>query len=172
LRWLPDIYGNSIAVIDFQKASRKLSILSEVDADLYYDNPIECLIEPTARLFPFHYAPDEQIELIPYRLASYPYDTPAFAGGIFRALPGPCGPLVPGPRTTPRTTAESEPPPVGAPALVVLLCATSFTRGLEPSAALIRASDVASAVAALALAGLRLEFNPTIAAPTPPRAAW
>jgi transglutaminase-like putative cysteine protease len=48
-----------------------------VDVDLYDDNPIECLIEPTARLFPFHYAPDEQIELIPYRLTSYPYDTPA-----------------------------------------------------------------------------------------------
>jgi transglutaminase-like putative cysteine protease len=64
-------------VIDFQEAAKTLSILSEVDVDLYDDNPIECLIEPTARLFPFHYAPDEQIELIPYRLTSYPYDTPA-----------------------------------------------------------------------------------------------
>ena len=77
LRWLRDIYGNSIAVIDFQEAGKTLSILSEVDVDLYADNPIECLIEPTARLFPFHYAPDEQIELIAYRLTSYPYDTPA-----------------------------------------------------------------------------------------------
>jgi transglutaminase-like putative cysteine protease len=77
LRWLRDIYGNSIVVIDFQEAGKTLSILSEVDVDLYADNPIECLIEPTARLFPFHYAPDEQIELIPYRLTSYPYDTPA-----------------------------------------------------------------------------------------------
>src|SRR3954452_11423379 len=77
LRWLRDIYGNSIAVIDFQEAAKTLSILSEVEVDLYDDNPIECLIEPTARLFPFHYAPDEQIELIPYRLTSYPYDTPA-----------------------------------------------------------------------------------------------
>ena len=53
LRWLRDIYGNSIAVIDFQEAGKTLSILSEVDVDLYADNPIECLIEPTARLFPF-----------------------------------------------------------------------------------------------------------------------
>ena len=58
LRWLRDIYGNSIAVIDFQEAAKMLSILSEVEVDLYDDNPIECLIEPTARLFPFHYAPD------------------------------------------------------------------------------------------------------------------
>jgi len=77
LRWLRDIYGNSIVVIDFQQAAKTLSILSEVEVDLYDDNPIECLIEPTARLFPFHYAPDEQIELIAYRLTSYPYDTPA-----------------------------------------------------------------------------------------------
>jgi transglutaminase-like putative cysteine protease len=76
LRWLRDIYGNSIVVIDFQAAAKTLSILSEVDVDLYDDNPIECLIEPTARLFPFHYAPDEQIELIAYRLTSYPYDIP------------------------------------------------------------------------------------------------
>ena len=51
---------------------------------------------------------------------------------------------------------------MGAPALV--FCAASFTRGLEPSAALIPSSDFANAVAALALAGLRLVFSPTIAA--------
>jgi transglutaminase-like putative cysteine protease len=68
LQWLRDIYGNSIAVLTFANPSSKLSILSEVDVDLYYDNPIECLIEPTARCFPFQYAPEEQVELIPYDL--------------------------------------------------------------------------------------------------------
>jgi transglutaminase-like putative cysteine protease len=77
LRWLRDIYGNSIAVFTFADPSYKLSILSEVDVDLYYDNPIECLIEPIARCFPFQYAPEEQVELIQYRLPSYPYDGPA-----------------------------------------------------------------------------------------------
>ena len=77
LRWLRDFYGNSIAVLTFAEPSRELSVLSEVDVDLYYDNPIECLIEPTARSFPFQYAPEEQVELIPYRLPSYPYDGPA-----------------------------------------------------------------------------------------------
>jgi transglutaminase-like putative cysteine protease len=75
--WLRDIYGNSIAVLTFAGPSQKLGILSEVDVDLYDDNPIECLIEPTARSFPFQYAPEEQVELIPYRLPSYPYDGPA-----------------------------------------------------------------------------------------------
>jgi transglutaminase-like putative cysteine protease len=76
VRWLRDIYGNSIAILTFTEPSQKLSVLSEVDVDLYYDNPIECLIEPTARSFPFQYAPEEQVELIPYRLPSYPYDGP------------------------------------------------------------------------------------------------
>jgi transglutaminase-like putative cysteine protease len=47
-----------------------------VDVDLYEDKLIECLIEPTARLFPFQYGPEEQVELVQYRLPSYPYDGP------------------------------------------------------------------------------------------------
>jgi transglutaminase-like putative cysteine protease len=77
LRWLRDIYGNSIAVLTFSEPAERLSVLSEVDVDLYYDNPIECLVEPAARSFPFQYAPEEQVELVPYRLPSYPYDGPA-----------------------------------------------------------------------------------------------
>ena len=44
--------------------------------ELYDDNPIECLIEPTARQFPFQYLPGKQVELMVYRLPSYPYDGP------------------------------------------------------------------------------------------------
>jgi transglutaminase-like putative cysteine protease len=74
VRWLRDIYGNSVAVLTFARPSRTLSVSSEVDVDLYYDNPIECLIEPAASFFPFLYGPEEQVELILYRLPSYPYD--------------------------------------------------------------------------------------------------
>jgi transglutaminase-like putative cysteine protease len=76
LRWLRDIYDNSVALLTFATPSRKLSIVSEVDVALYYDNPIECLIEPTAQSFCFQYAPEEQVELMAYRLPSYPYDGP------------------------------------------------------------------------------------------------
>ena len=77
LRWLRDAYGNSIAVLNFAEPARKLSLYSEVDVDLYDDNPIDCLIETNARSYPFQYAPSEHVELIPYRLPSYPYDGPA-----------------------------------------------------------------------------------------------
>jgi hypothetical protein len=53
-----------------------LCVASEVDVELYDDNPIECLIEPTACQFPFQYLPEEQVELMVYRLPSYPYDGP------------------------------------------------------------------------------------------------
>ncbi|MBX9773968.1 MAG: transglutaminase family protein [Xanthobacteraceae bacterium] len=76
IRWLRDIYGNSIAIVTFLAPSEKLSIRSELDVELRDDNPIECLIDPGARMFPFQYAPEEQIDLISYRLPSYPYDGP------------------------------------------------------------------------------------------------
>lgn len=77
LRWLRDVYDNSVAVATFEEPASKLRIHSEVDVDLYHDQPIECLIDPVARTFPFQYAPAEQLELTIYRLPSYPYDGPA-----------------------------------------------------------------------------------------------
>jgi len=76
VRWLRDIYGNSVAVLTFAGSSNRLSILGEVDVDYVRDSPVECLIDPAARYFPFQYAPEEQIELVQYRLPSYPYEGP------------------------------------------------------------------------------------------------
>jgi len=76
VRWLRDIYGNSIAILTFSESSRKLSLFSEVKVDHYDDNPLDCVVAPSARSYPFQYAPTEQVELIPYRLPSYPYDGP------------------------------------------------------------------------------------------------
>lgn len=76
IRWLRDIYSNSIAILTFAEPSPKLRILSDLEVELRDDNPIECLIEPGARMYPFQYAPEEQVELIHYRLPSYPYEGP------------------------------------------------------------------------------------------------
>ncbi|WP_175517685.1 transglutaminase family protein [Planctomicrobium piriforme] len=77
VRWLRDIEGNSVAILTFQTPSDKFRLLAEFDVTLCDDNPIECLISPQARSYPFQYDPAEQIELVPYRLPSYPYDGPA-----------------------------------------------------------------------------------------------
>jgi transglutaminase-like putative cysteine protease len=73
VRWLRDIEGNSVAILTFAEPAQRLRVWAEADVDLREDNPIECLIDPAARSFPFQYAPQEQVELVPYRLPSYPY---------------------------------------------------------------------------------------------------
>jgi hypothetical protein len=45
VRWLRDIYSNSIAVLTFEESSQRLCVASEVDVELYDDNGC-----PTLRL--------------------------------------------------------------------------------------------------------------------------
>lgn len=77
VRWLRDIEGNSVAILTFAEPAARLCLQVEIDVDVCDDNPIECLMDPQARSYPFQYSPDEQVELVPYRLPSYPYDGPA-----------------------------------------------------------------------------------------------
>ena len=77
IRWLRDIYGNSIAILTFDQPATKLRVFSELDVDLYDAPDFDCLIDPDAQAYPFHYGAQEQIELITYRLPSYPHDGPA-----------------------------------------------------------------------------------------------
>ncbi len=76
VRWLRDMYGNSIANVTFPTPADRLSIRSEVLVANYQENPLDFEIEPSAALYPFRYAMDEQPELIPYRLSAYPGDGP------------------------------------------------------------------------------------------------
>lgn len=76
VRWVRDIYGNSIAIITFLDRSKELTIYGEADVDLRYEAPIPWLIDPLAESYPFQYDSSEQIEIIPYRLPSYPHDGP------------------------------------------------------------------------------------------------
>ena len=52
VRWLRDVYGNSVAVVTFAEPGGSCACCSEVDVDLYDDTPIECLIDPGARSLP------------------------------------------------------------------------------------------------------------------------
>ncbi len=77
VRWFRDIYGNSIAILTFNQMTDRLRVYSEVDVDQYDELPIDCMIDPIAQNYPFQYGADEQIELVTYRLPSYPHDGPA-----------------------------------------------------------------------------------------------
>jgi transglutaminase-like putative cysteine protease len=74
VRWFRDMYGNSIAVLEFLEPGSVLRVLSEVDVAHYDENPLDFIIDPEAVAYPFRYPIDEQAELIPYRLSAYPRD--------------------------------------------------------------------------------------------------
>jgi transglutaminase-like putative cysteine protease len=74
VRWHRDIYGNSIAVLNFTSPGTKLSLFSQIVVAHYVENPFDFIIDPNALSYPFQYPAYEQTELIPYRLSSYPQE--------------------------------------------------------------------------------------------------
>lgn len=72
IRWIRDMYGNSIAILEFLEPASQLRLLSEVVVAHYDEAPLDFVIEPDAVSYPFQYQMDEQAELIPYRLSAYP----------------------------------------------------------------------------------------------------
>jgi transglutaminase-like putative cysteine protease len=77
VRWLRDIYGNSVAIFTFTEPASELRLVSEIDVDIYDDTPVDCVIDPIADSYPFQYDASEQVEIVPYRIPSYPHDGPA-----------------------------------------------------------------------------------------------
>ena len=77
VQWLRDIYGNSIAVLGFVAPTDVLRIESDATVTLFEDPPPACLLDPLALQYPFQYAAAEQVEIVPYRIPSYPHDGPA-----------------------------------------------------------------------------------------------
>lgn len=72
--WLRDIQGNSIAMITFLEPSSTLRIHSDLIVDLNEERLEEFSIASLAREYPFQYAADEQIDILPFRIPSYPHD--------------------------------------------------------------------------------------------------
>jgi transglutaminase-like putative cysteine protease len=77
VRWLRDIYGNSLAVIRFLSPSDRLVISSSAEVSHFEGELFDFEIEPSCHEFPFQYNAEEQTELVPYRLCSYPHDAVA-----------------------------------------------------------------------------------------------
>jgi transglutaminase-like putative cysteine protease len=59
LRWLHDVFGNSVAVASFNNSAPELRIQSEIDVDHYETTDPDCPTEPYADTYPFHYSADE-----------------------------------------------------------------------------------------------------------------
>jgi len=65
LRWMHDVFSNSIAVADFERAPavERLSIDSDMVVEHYAPEALEYPIETYARHLPFSYPPDERPDL-------------------------------------------------------------------------------------------------------------
>lgn len=82
IRWMHDIFGNSIAIVDFLHRSNQLRIESRVTVEQFNTNPFEFVLEPQASRIPFDYAPSERGDVAPYRTMQHPEDAEAIANWI------------------------------------------------------------------------------------------
>jgi transglutaminase-like putative cysteine protease len=64
LRWLQDVFGNSVAVASFNRRSTHLKIDSLVRMQHMPMLTEEVLVDPYARRFPFSYAPEDMPDLL------------------------------------------------------------------------------------------------------------
>ena len=76
IHWERDIYSNSIALVEFLDKSPSLDITSKVVVQHYGAQPLDFGMDESAKSYPFHYNPLEQIDLIPYQMAVFPRDYP------------------------------------------------------------------------------------------------
>ncbi|WP_157219856.1 transglutaminase family protein [Flavisphingomonas formosensis] len=64
LRWLHDVFGNSVAVARFKRRATRLAVLSEVTLDHAPLGHADVEVENYARLFPFTYSSEDMPDLL------------------------------------------------------------------------------------------------------------
>ncbi|PPE73525.1 transglutaminase [Solimonas fluminis] len=72
VRWLHDVFGNSIAIASFQEPAQELCFLSTFRAEHYPAVPQDILIEEYARKLPFSYPAEEVADLGRTKERHYP----------------------------------------------------------------------------------------------------
>lgn len=74
IRWQRDTFDNSVAIANFTQPAMSLWIASRVFMEHFDDTPFDFLVEPHAATWPFQYLPNEQADLAPLQLLSWPDD--------------------------------------------------------------------------------------------------
>lgn len=82
IRWLHDVFGNSLAIVDFTETAARLDVRSTLTVEQYNTNPFEFVLDPYACALPFKYLPVEQADVAPYRQTAHPADTEAIAAWV------------------------------------------------------------------------------------------
>ncbi len=72
IRWLHDVFGNSVAIASFNTSAAELQIVSEIDLDHFERSEPDCPIEAYAATYPFSYSADEAPDLARLIERTYP----------------------------------------------------------------------------------------------------
>jgi len=72
IRWQRDMQDNSIAIASFESPVRQLSIESETIILQFNENALDFMVADYALDFPFQYAADELVDLLPYITMAIP----------------------------------------------------------------------------------------------------
>lgn len=77
IKWHRDVLDNAAAMVEFLEATQSLSITSEVVIQHYGEAPLDFLVEDYAVYYPFHYDPQDSVDLLPFLQPVYPGDEAA-----------------------------------------------------------------------------------------------
>ena len=72
LRWIHDVFGNSIAIATFEQSAQQLTFDSGFRAQHYPAEPREYEVEPYATCFPFSYSAEDAMDLGRTKERHYP----------------------------------------------------------------------------------------------------
>jgi transglutaminase-like putative cysteine protease len=86
VQWISDVFGNSIALVDFLEPSRVLTIASEVTIERLTPFPDRNLHQPWRVPFPPSYDPVESAIALVYRSPTYPEDAAPLQAWLRKAL--------------------------------------------------------------------------------------
>jgi transglutaminase-like putative cysteine protease len=63
LRWMHDVFGNSVALVDFSQSTAELSIVSTLALERFALVRPKFPLDPSAELYPFVYSPSDRTDL-------------------------------------------------------------------------------------------------------------
>ena len=91
IRWIHDVFGNSIAIVSFTQMAPELIFESTFRAEHYPSTPRELVVESYAQKFPFSYSSEDTTDLGRTKERHYPdpeHKIDAWAREMLESVPG------------------------------------------------------------------------------------
>ena len=82
IRWVRDVFDNSVAIVDFLEPSSELEVYSSLVVEQYNTNPFDFVLDPEAIDLPFQYPEWEQSDVAPFIQRLHPQDEPAIRNWV------------------------------------------------------------------------------------------